>query len=343
MKNNIKISIIIPIYNMQNYLKKCIESLLKQTLKEFEVICIDDGSTDNSLEIINSYIAKDKRIKLISQQNQGQGVARNNGIDIAQGEYLVFLDPDDWLNEYALEKIYKKFEDTSCQIVQFNFASVNEETYKIQDKINFFKIINNRNNKILEEKDIIHWKELPNNIFSILGYMAWTRAYKTSFVKNNKIKFSNTKRGEDQLFTIHAILKASKITFIDDYLYLYLLRKGSASRHQSNEAANIFQVINDIENMLSEENLINELEEEFTKYKIDILAIHARAVPTNKMQNFLKESKKYLDESSFKKMYDLAIYKKNFLQKLFSIKNIYVDYSKHKLVTLLGAEFIIKK
>ena len=105
----IKISIIIPVYNTEKYLKKCLDSIINQTLKSLEIICIDDCSTDNCLHILKEYQLKDNRIKIIEQkENKGQGVARNLGLNIAEGEYIMFLDPDDWLELNALEILYKK-------------------------------------------------------------------------------------------------------------------------------------------------------------------------------------------------------------------------------------------
>ena len=103
----IKISIIIPVYNTEKYLKKCLDSIINQTLKSLEIICIDDCSTDNSLNILKEYQLKDKRIKIIEQkENKGQGVARNLGLNIAEGEYIGFIDSDDWVDLNFFEKLY---------------------------------------------------------------------------------------------------------------------------------------------------------------------------------------------------------------------------------------------
>ena len=101
----VKISVIVPIYNVSNYLKRCLDSLIRQTLKDIEIICINDGSSDNSLEILVQYSQKDSRIKIINQENRGVSEARNSGINIAQGEFLSMVDPDDWIenNLYAKE------------------------------------------------------------------------------------------------------------------------------------------------------------------------------------------------------------------------------------------------
>lgn len=101
-----KVSVIIPVYNTENYLAKCLNSLTKQTLEDIEIICINDGSTDNSLGILNDFAKKDSRIKVLSQKNLKQGAARNNGLKIAQGEFVTFVDSDDWVDSDYLEKLY---------------------------------------------------------------------------------------------------------------------------------------------------------------------------------------------------------------------------------------------
>lgn len=119
MNENIKVSVIIPVYNSAQYLTKCIESMLNQTLKEIEIICVDDGSTDESLAIIKNYKKLDSRIKILTQENKYAGVARNNGMRIAKGEYLFFLDSDDFSSDTLLEKVYFKGKDTNADVVFF--------------------------------------------------------------------------------------------------------------------------------------------------------------------------------------------------------------------------------
>ena len=113
MENNIKVSVVVPAYNVENYIEDCLKSLINQTLKEIEIIVVNDGSTDNTFEIINKYANLDFRIKVISQENQGISVTRNNGIKIAKGEYIGFVDSDDWVDENYFEELYntaKKFD-----------------------------------------------------------------------------------------------------------------------------------------------------------------------------------------------------------------------------------------
>ena len=130
-----KISIIVPVYNVEIYLRECFDSIVNQTFKDFEVICINDGSTDNSLEILNEYAARDERFVVLSQENQGQGVARNKGVELARGEYIQFIDPDDWIELNMLETLYVFAKDHHSQVVKFNYTDYNDYSgkYKQQD------------------------------------------------------------------------------------------------------------------------------------------------------------------------------------------------------------------
>ena len=133
--SSIKFSIIVPVYNVEKFLRESLDSIISQTLKDFEVICVNDGSTDNSLDILEEYAKNDSRFKIISQENQGQGIARNKAIDIAQGKYLLFVDPDDWIETNALEQIWNKAEATDANIVQFNYEIYNDLTQKRKQRI----------------------------------------------------------------------------------------------------------------------------------------------------------------------------------------------------------------
>ncbi len=123
-----KVSIIIPVYNVEKYLKECLNSVVNQTLKEIEIICVDDGSTDNSLSILEEYAKKDNRINLLKQENSGAGAARNKGLDSARGEYIYFLDSDDFLELNAIEILYNQIAKNQADICFFKFYKYNQQT-----------------------------------------------------------------------------------------------------------------------------------------------------------------------------------------------------------------------
>ena len=113
---NVKVSVVIPVYNVENYLRESLDCVVNQTLRDIEIICVDDGSKDSSLEILQEYAQKDSRVKILTQQNQFAGVARNNGLKIATGEYIIFLDSDDIFDLQMLEKMYYRAVETSADV-----------------------------------------------------------------------------------------------------------------------------------------------------------------------------------------------------------------------------------
>lgn len=135
MNSNPKVSIIIPVYNTEKYLSRCLNSLVKQTLHDIEIICINDGSEDNSLSILENYASSDERIVLIDQKNQGQSVARNRGIEIARGKYIGFVDSDDWVDDNYFEKLYCAAENNNCDIAVAGIIRLSKFNKK-----NLFKI-----------------------------------------------------------------------------------------------------------------------------------------------------------------------------------------------------------
>ena len=121
-----KVSVIIPVYNSEKYISECLDSVLNQTFKDIEIICIDDGSTDKSFDILNRYNIKEKRITLLTQKNLGQSVARNKALEIAKGEYIYFLDSDDYIEPNLIEECIKKLDETQEGLICFNTEVVGE-------------------------------------------------------------------------------------------------------------------------------------------------------------------------------------------------------------------------
>ena len=214
------ISVILPIYNMEEYLKYSLDSVLEQTLNNIEIICINDGSTDNSLSILQEYAKKDKRIKIINQNNSGSGIARNNGLNIATGEYIAFLDPDDYLdNNYILEHLYKNAKENNCDLAGGNFKFI----YSDVNCKNKFDL------SILEEEK--NYKETTNYRFqnSFVGntedYKSsgwfWRFIFKKDFLDKKNIRFPNYKRFQDIPFLAKALSLCNKIYFSKEDYYCY--------------------------------------------------------------------------------------------------------------------------
>lgn len=247
----IKVSVIVPVYNVEKYLRECLDSLRNQTLKELEFICINDGSTDGSLEILNEYAKADSRFIIINQKNQGQGIARNKGLEIAQGEYIAFADPDDWLELHAFEELYRQSKLLKSEVLQFNYQEYNDYSGKFKE-VNFAKKILHRYKYDLNKTPYFNIFDLRNNCFNELDLHVWARFYSRDFIAKSKAIFAPTKHGEDHLFANAVVLNAKQIHYINKSFYIYRCRAGSAVNIVSNDNFGIFENIRLFENYLKE-------------------------------------------------------------------------------------------
>lgn len=223
MENNIKVTIAIAVYNIEKYLKRCMDSIFNQDfLEEYEILVIDDGSKDSSLEILKSYEGKYKNYKMISQKNTGLPGVRNRAIEEARGEYICFLDGDDYIERDYLKKLYNSIEECKEDLVVCGF-NWDYEGKKIPDE-RFSENIS------LEEKDIL--KYLFSNK---INTAVWNKIFKLSIIRENKIKFPNIQGAEDYTFILEYLLKSKKISITNEVLYNYYQRDNSLSKDISEE------------------------------------------------------------------------------------------------------------
>lgn len=220
---DVKVSVIIPVYNCEKYIEECIESLINQTLKECEFIFVNDGSKDKSEEIIKKYADKDERITLINQKNSGVSIARNVGIKKAVGEYIGFVDADDYVKKDYYEKLYNTAKKNQCSIV------IGDWLYEKNGKEYSF-ILPFVKNKIMNRKDI-EGKIYPFFISKESLNSVWNKIYQNRLIKNNKIKFpKDLEMGEDEMFNIRAFTYCDRCCFIDYSGYFYREVEGSITR-----------------------------------------------------------------------------------------------------------------
>ena len=219
----IKLSIIIPVYNVEKYLEECLDSVLNQTLNDTEIICIDDGSTDNSLNILKEYSKKDKRIKIIPKENGGQASARNLGIKEAQGEYIAFVDSDDFIEPEMIEKLYTKAKDNNLDIAMCKISLYDNETEEINTHAWYYMLGVFRD----FEKDVFSHKDTKEFTCEI-SVTPYNKIYKTSLIKDNNILFPEGLIFEDEKFFYDVYLRAKRVSIVDEFLYYYRTnRKGS--------------------------------------------------------------------------------------------------------------------
>lgn len=323
-----RVSVIIPVYNVEKYLEKCLESLKNQSLTDIEFICINDGSTDNSLAILNRYAAKDKRFTVISQENQGQGIARNKGLELARGEYIGFVDPDDWVEPNMFETLYNKAKEFNLDIAECNYTDYYEGSQppsKWQTRFVTKKVFNWRNNK--------------SYLFAH-PVAVWNKLFKTELLQKNNIKFSNGKCGEDHCFTIPARLFAKRIMLCDEYLYNYLTRENTDTRNVSINNFDIVYFIKSIKDLLIQQNAYKDAKHEFAKYEALYLSLHYKRTPEEQQSEFINYIKTYLSDSEYKLFTKrLTTNHSHFMENLFSIKNDYSNGQKVKVITIFGNNF----
>lgn len=210
------ISIIVPIYNVEKYLKKCIDSILNQTYKNLEIILVNDGSTDNSYSICNEYSKKDKRVIVVNKKNGGLSDARNHGLKVANGEYIGFVDSDDYINKHMYENLMRVMSTYYVDIVSCGIKKVYEN-----DKENIEYQISHENVEIYSVEEallsLIEEKDIKQTV--------WNKLYKKDVIED--IVFEVGKIHEDEYWSYQVIGNASKIAYLDTELYYYLQREGS--------------------------------------------------------------------------------------------------------------------
>lgn len=222
-----KVSIIVPIYNVEKYLARCFDSLLAQDLKEIEIIAINDGSNDLSLEILNKYSLKDNRIKVIDQPNRGVSSARNEGLKVAAGEYIGFVDPDDWVEEDMYITLYNHAICEKADIVMCSYVREFGSHSKVK-KFNLPNLICYENDDV--KKNFLRRlvgpinEEMSNPELLDAWGTVWSKLYRSEIIKDNGIRFIDLNKigsNEDNLFNIEVFFNANSFLFVNFPYYHY--------------------------------------------------------------------------------------------------------------------------
>ncbi len=217
---DLKISIIIPVYNVENYLKRCVDSILQQTYKNIELILVNDGSIDNSGEICDTYAKNDNRVIVFHQKNKGQSAARNVGLKHANGDFITFVDSDDWIELNMYEEMLNYTKTYNLDIIECDIQSTMDPVKT--DKKRF----------VIENKEESTLRILENQYFSVCR-----RIYKSEIIKN--LKFEENYIYEDMLFTSYLFRKFNKIGYINKPFYNYFIENDSSTMHGTFNAKNV--------------------------------------------------------------------------------------------------------
>lgn len=317
-----KISVIVPVYNMEKYLKRCIDSILLQSFSDFEIILVNDGSKDASGDICDSYALSDSRIRVIHKENGGVSAARNAALDIASGEYITFCDSDDYLEKDCLETLYKNIEEKSVDVVSYNFNVICDKSIMLANFpehpacVKYFASV---------------WDNIMYLIFDILssGKAGWeicTRIFKKSIIIENNIRFCKTcnNYAEDMVFVLEYTLRCRGICVLDYKGYNYFQRSNSMM-HKSIDVIKL--------------NELNECSKHFIEFFLNYFGNdkncreyaavfhwlimnteYRRLDEKQKIQRLPEETKKISDYSWYKKMTKKIFLSYNLLKKLFGNK-----------------------
>ena len=288
--SNYKVSVIVPCYNAEKFLPKCIKSLRNQTLSEIEIICVNDCSKDETKNILNKYAKEDPRIKPIHfEKNQGQSSARNAGIQASSGDFISFVDSDDYIEEDMLEKLYNKALHTGSDMVISNIYLDFEDTGEKQ----IFR--DNRYYTYLSGQTF-HATEQPA-LISCIG--VWDRIYRRELIINNHLLFPVGLVYEDHLFCIQAFVLAKKVTVVNEPLYYYRKNAGGSitdnEKKNDNYKFNFLEISRRIKAFLKEQNVYEVFQKEYLKYHFFYAMVH---------QHYITDDKKF--ERFFNEMYELT-------------------------------------
>lgn len=215
-----KLSIVLPVYNVEDYIEKCITSLVSQKFIDTEFIFIDDGSTDNSLSILKKWENIDSRIRVYSKKNEGSGIARNFGVQHSNNDYIYFMDPDDWVEADFLEDINYAINTNPVEVIMFG--------YKIYDNGNYVKEKKSDKTQFITFSKIN--KKIYKEIFNqITLFQVWNKVYNKDFLLNNHLLFTSQPTGQDAIFNIDMISCVKKVLILNQSYYNYnIFRTGSA-------------------------------------------------------------------------------------------------------------------
>lgn len=274
-----KISIVMPIYNSEEFLADSMDSLLEQTLTDFELICVNDGSTDRSLSILEAYAKKDPRIRIITQENAGAGAARNNGLRHATGDYLSILDADDFYAPTMLEQAYNAAITHEADIVTFACDFYNNTTGE-------FSPCNwSIHRNLLPEQQPFAGTDVPKDIFKLFVGWAWDKLFRRSFVEENKLQFQEQRTTNDMLFVFSAVVKAQRMITLEDTVLVHHRKETGVSLSVTREKSWMcfYQALIALRNQLQEWNLYSRFEQDFVNYSVhfSLWNLNSLAEPTH--------------------------------------------------------------
>ena len=257
-----------PVYNVGKYLRESLDCVLSQTLTDFELLCVDDGSTDGSMSILNEYEEKDKRVRVLTQKNEGAGAARNAGLKEAKGEYLAFLDSDDLYEPDMLARAYDCARKADADVAVFRCDRFIEDVKKAVPCLESIR------RDLIPSREPFAGEDIKWNIFfSFLGW-PWDKLFKREFVSDNKLKFQEQRTTNDLLFVFSAIVKAKRIVTLDDVFAHHRDHRGSISVTREKSWRCFYDALIALRENLIEWGLFERREQDFVNYSFNFAMWH---------------------------------------------------------------------
>lgn len=311
-----KVSVIVPVYNTEKYLKNCIDSLLKQNFEDYEIIVINDLSPGNAEEIIKSY--NDKKIVYIKNKtNKGIGYNRNLGIKKAKGEYVCFIDSDDYVKENFISKMYNYSKENNLDLCVCDYVNVDEEGNKLKEfNLSDFCITNyEENNKILCEINLAPWNKL----------------YKKGMLVKNKIEFSETLKYEDLSFVALSIKNSKKIGKINEQLNYYTIHNNSETTTRDKRVFDIFKQLDIVRNEYKSGKYLDELT---VSVLLNYTIQQRYQIDKDTQSKFIDDAFKYLNDNNIDYKHSEYIKNRSFLKRLIE-KNKFITKIYCKIYSML--------
>ena len=306
-KNNVKISVIIPIYNSEKWMKKCLDSIVLQTYENLEILCINDGSTDGSLAIMEEYAARDKRIRIINQENKGLSGSRNVGMAEATGEYFTFIDSDDWLQLGTYQKFIDVLQKENRTIDIFLFDGlIWQEGQSLKNVTDFMMIFG-----FDEWGDFSksHFKTIREHKNPLHNTMAvWDKIFRTDWYRKYNYQFMDRMLAQDRLFSAQTYLSTDNVYVLTDYLYGYRSREGSMCHSKGDNVFNLMTICDKVKEVYKENNFFEERKYAYLEYLVREILLGIKGCRDDLRTPFLEEARKRvralipeLEEERYKK------------------------------------------
>ncbi|WP_458402847.1 glycosyltransferase family 2 protein [Methanobrevibacter sp.] len=278
----VKVSVVIPVYNVEDFLGECLDSISNQTLKDIEIICVNDGSKDKSLEILNEYAARDERFTVIDQENGGHAVATNRGMKLATGKYIFFMDSDDILELTALEDTYNLAEEKQVDFVIFQAINYYMDTGKLVEAENYSM------NALADfvGDSVFKWSDIKDYIFKIT-VTPWSKLYNREFIMKNNIIYPEGLVFDDNVFFFETLFAAERITFLRKHLFKRRWYSSSSTTSGAKHFTNYIQICDLIWQTFFRYGVFDEFKEELLFKKFRTNFYWYRLIKTEFKQLFL--------------------------------------------------------